>query len=81
MCRLARQHDDADWSWSSFFTALDIANADAKGSGEFCLRYDMPHGGLYGDSTPPDGSNHGPFALFAIYKEVENMALYVVAKI
>jgi hypothetical protein len=39
-----------------FFAALDIANADAIGGGEFCLRCHMPRGWLHGRSTPSDGS-------------------------
>lgn len=43
-----------------FFAALDIANADANGGGEFCLRCHMPRGWLHGNSTPTDGSAMTP---------------------
>ena len=43
-----------------FFAALDIANADANGGGEFCLRCHMPRGWLHGNSTPSDGSAMTP---------------------
>ncbi len=43
-----------------FFAALDIANADAVGGGEFCLRCHMPRGWLHGRSTPSDGSAMTP---------------------
>lgn len=39
-----------------FFAALDIANADVDGGGEFCLRCHMPAGWLEGRSAAPDGS-------------------------
>lgn len=39
-----------------FLAALDIANADANGGGEFCLRCHMPRGFLHGRTTPSDGS-------------------------
>jgi len=39
-----------------FFAALDIANADAASSGEFCLRCHMPRGWLDGRSSVTDGS-------------------------
>ncbi|MDX1416093.1 MAG: multiheme c-type cytochrome [Candidatus Promineifilaceae bacterium] len=39
-----------------FFAALDIANADAASSGEFCLRCHIPRGWLDGRSEATDGS-------------------------
>lgn len=39
-----------------FWAALDVANADAGGAGEFCLRCHLPRGWLEGRSTAPDGS-------------------------
>ncbi len=39
-----------------FFAALDIANADAAFSGEYCLRCHMPRGWLDGRSSATDGS-------------------------
>jgi hypothetical protein len=39
-----------------FFAALDVANADAANSGEFCLRCHMPRGWLNGRSSATDGS-------------------------
>lgn len=39
-----------------FEAALDIANADAPGSGEYCLRCHMPEGWLAGRSRVADGS-------------------------
>ena len=39
-----------------FYAALDIANADAAGGGEYCLRCHMSRGWLNGRSTPTDGS-------------------------
>lgn len=38
-----------------FEAALDIANADAPGSGEYCLRCHMPEGWLAGRSRAADG--------------------------
>lgn len=38
-----------------FEAALDIANADAPGSGEYCLRCHMPEGWLAGRSRRADG--------------------------
>ncbi|MCA9959845.1 MAG: hypothetical protein KC443_12460 [Anaerolineales bacterium] len=40
-----------------FWAALDVANADADGAGEFCLRCHMPRGWLEGRSASPDGSD------------------------
>ncbi len=40
-----------------FFAALDVANADAAFSGEFCLRCHMPRGWLNGRSSETDGSS------------------------
>ena len=39
-----------------FHAALAIANQDAAGSGEYCLRCHAPGAWLDGRSTPPDGS-------------------------
>lgn len=39
-----------------FWAALDVANADAAGAGEFCLRCHLPRGWLSGRSSAPDGS-------------------------
>ncbi len=39
-----------------FYAALDIANAGAVNSGEFCLRCHVPRGWLEGRSSTPDGS-------------------------
>lgn len=39
-----------------FLAALDIANADAPGSGTYCLRCHAPAGWLAGRAIPPDGS-------------------------
>lgn len=39
-----------------FYAALAIANQDAKGSGELCLRCHAPGAWLAGRSTPTDGS-------------------------
>lgn len=39
-----------------FWAALDIANADAAGSGDFCLRCHTPKAWLEGRVDPPDGS-------------------------
>ena len=39
-----------------FYAALDVANADAANSGEFCLRCHLPRGWLEGRSSAPDGS-------------------------
>ena len=43
-----------------FFAALDVANADAAHSGEFCLRCHMPRGWLEGRSSATDGSAMTP---------------------
>ncbi len=40
-----------------FFAALDVANADAAFSGEFCLRCHIPRGWLNGRSSVTDGSS------------------------
>lgn len=40
-----------------FWAALDVANADAAGAGEFCLRCHLPRGWLKGRSNAPDGTN------------------------
>ncbi len=40
-----------------FWAALDVANADAAGAGEFCLRCHLPRGWLSGRSSAPDGSS------------------------
>ncbi len=40
-----------------FWAALDVANADAANSGEFCLRCHVPRGWLAGRSSAPDGSD------------------------
>lgn len=40
-----------------FWAALDVANADAVGAGEFCLRCHMPRGWLEGRSANSDGSS------------------------
>ena len=39
-----------------FHAALSIANQDAAGGGEFCMRCHTPGGFLEGHTTPPDGS-------------------------
>ena len=39
-----------------FYAALDIANADAAGGGEYCLRCHLSRGWLNGRSTATDGS-------------------------
>jgi len=39
-----------------FLAALDIANADIPGGGEYCLRCHMPRGWLNGRADPADGS-------------------------
>jgi hypothetical protein len=39
-----------------FFAALDVANAGAANSGEFCLRCHMPSGWMNGRSSATDGS-------------------------
>lgn len=39
-----------------FYAALDIANDDAAGSGDVCLRCHAPRGWLNGRADPPDGS-------------------------
>jgi hypothetical protein len=53
-----------------FYAALDIANADANGGGEFCLRCHMPRGWIHGRSTPSDGSAMTPEDLEGIQCEV-----------
>ena len=40
-----------------FFAAMTIANQDAPGSGDLCLRCHTPKGWLEGRSIPTDGSN------------------------
>ncbi len=42
-----------------FWAALDVANRDLPGVGDFCLRCHMPHGWLAGRSEPPGGSVDG----------------------
>ncbi len=42
-----------------FWAALDVANNDAPGIGDFCLRCHMPTGWLAGRSEPPTGSTDG----------------------
>jgi hypothetical protein len=42
-----------------FWAALDVANNDAPGAGDFCLRCHMPKGWLAGRSEPPGGSDDG----------------------
>lgn len=39
-----------------FYACLDIANADAPGSGDICIRCHVPKAWLEGRSTPTDGS-------------------------
>lgn len=39
-----------------FYAALDIANADVPGGGEYCLRCHLPRGWVNGRANPPDGS-------------------------
>jgi hypothetical protein len=39
-----------------FYAALAIANQDAAGSGDLCIRCHTPKGWLEGRSVPPDGS-------------------------
>lgn len=39
-----------------FYAAVTVANQDAPGSGEMCIRCHLPRGWLGGRSTPPDGS-------------------------
>lgn len=39
-----------------FFAAMTIANQDANGAGEYCMRCHAPAAWLDGRSTPPDGS-------------------------
>lgn len=53
-----------------FYAALDIANADAAFTGEFCLRCHLPRGWLDGRSTPPDGSAMTPIDQEGIQCEV-----------
>lgn len=40
-----------------FYACLDIANHDAPGSGDACIRCHVPKAWLEGRSTPTDGSN------------------------
>ena len=42
-----------------FWAALDVANNDVPGIGDFCLRCHAPHGWLAGRSEPPGGSVDG----------------------
>ncbi len=42
-----------------FWAALDVANNDIAGVGDFCLRCHMPTGWLAGRSEPPMGSTDG----------------------
>lgn len=39
-----------------FYAALDLANADAEGTGEWCLRCHTPRAWYAGRSTPADGT-------------------------
>ncbi len=39
-----------------FYAALDIANADVPGGGQYCLRCHLPRGWLDGRADPADGS-------------------------
>lgn len=39
-----------------FYAGLAIANNDAAGAGEFCIRCHVPNAFLAGRATPPDGS-------------------------
>jgi hypothetical protein len=43
-----------------FWAALDVANADAGGAGEWCLRCHTPKAWLEGRATPGDGSGLEP---------------------
>ena len=42
-----------------FWAALDVANNDLPGAGDFCLRCHAPQGWLEGRSEPPGGSVDG----------------------
>lgn len=42
-----------------FLAALDIADADIPGGGEYCLKCHMPRGWLNGRASPPDGATDG----------------------
>ena len=42
-----------------FWAALDVANNDVPGAGDYCLRCHMPSGWLAGRSEPPGGSVDG----------------------
>ena len=42
-----------------FWAALDVANNDLPGVGDFCLRCHVPQGWLAGRSEPPNGSTDG----------------------
>jgi len=42
-----------------FWAALDVANNDVPGVGDFCLRCHTPRGWLAGRSEPPGGSTDG----------------------
>ena len=42
-----------------FWAALDVANHDLPGSGDFCLRCHVPTGWYAGRSEPPNGSTDG----------------------
>lgn len=53
-----------------FYAALDIANADIPGGGEYCLRCHMPRGWLNGRATPTDGSAMTPEDLEGVQCEV-----------
>jgi glucose/arabinose dehydrogenase len=48
-----------------FWAAVEVANHDAPGSGEYCLRCHTPKGWLEGRSNLPDGSNLLPADLDA----------------
>ena len=61
------ESDEVGFSWAGsmmahaardpvFLAALDIANADAEGAGELCLRCHAPRAFLAGRADPPDGS-------------------------
>lgn len=64
-------HDTEPWpTWAGsmmaqsardplFWAALDVANHDLPGVGEFCLRCHVPTGWLAGRSEPPGGSADG----------------------
>ncbi|MCB1036221.1 MAG: hypothetical protein KDD47_20525 [Acidobacteria bacterium] len=49
-----------------FWAALDVANNDVAGAGDFCLRCHVPSGWLGGRSEPPGGSQDGCGMLGAI---------------